>query len=163
MITEEDYNIYLRYARSLLFKDSNVSPEDIVHDVILRGIQEGYSARYMMYKVRMGVIGKDRGRRITTDSFPPQEVEPSALKEIEVKEFMQALDNVRIYRRGEGGGVRRTVDINKTHKAKTIVRMSYEGYSQKEISKVVDMDSVAISNLRLKVMKRIKQQLEIKG
>jgi len=117
----------------------------------------------MMYNIRMSVLGKDRGKRVTTDVMPTQTVEPSAHKEIEVKEFMTALDNIRIYKRGGNGGRSKTVDINKTHKAKTIVRMSYEGYSQKEISKVVDMDSVAISNLRLKVMKRIKQQLEIKG
>lgn len=163
MITEDDYEIFVRYAKSLLFKDSQVAPQDIVHNVILKGVQENHSIRYMMYNIRMSVLGKDRGKRVTTDVMPPQTVEPSAHKEIEVKEFMTALDNIRIYKRGGNGGRSKTVDINKTHKAKTIVRMSYEGYSQKEIGEVVNMDSVAISNLRLKVMKRIKQQLEIKG
>tara|TARA_R110000803_G_scaffold35405_5_gene76581 strand:- start:244 stop:735 length:492 start_codon:yes stop_codon:yes gene_type:complete len=163
MITEDDYEIFIRYAKSLLFKDSQVSPQDIVHNVILKGIQENHSIRYMMYNIRMSVLGKDRGRRVTTEVMPPQTVEPSAPKEIEVNEFMTALDNIRIYRRGGDRGRSKTVDTSKTNKAKTIVRMSYEGYSQKEISEVVDMNSVAISNLRLKVMKRIKKQLEIKG
>lgn len=160
MITEEEYDIFIRYATSLLFEGSDTNPRDIVHDVVLKGIVEGHSVRYMMFNIRMGVLGRNRGKKQTTDKMPNRVESPTIDKKLELDEVLTALGNVRIYKRGGDKSKKRTVDIKKTNAAKAIVKMSYEGYSEQEISKVVGMDIVSLRGLKYKTMKRVKEQLK---
>ena len=158
-VTEQDYTKYLGYTRSLLFYNKE-DADDIVHNVLLEALEKGYGERYIMFKLRMAVLDRYRTHEIQP-SPPTTAIKPDVEKKIQLQEFLTALDKIRIYKRGRYARENKDVDIRATTKAHTIVRMSFEGYSMKEISKALDMDGNAVKMLKGQVMKRIKKQLEM--
>lgn len=155
MITKEDYAIFLRYARSLIFNSTQLKThEDIVHDVVLDGLVKNHSKRYMMFNIRMGVIGRNRGKKETTDDMPRLIQQPDVFERFEVADFLKQIDRIEIYKWGCTDGSK--IDSDKTTKAKEIVRMTYEGYHINEISDSVKMDKRAVHDLRRKAIKKVK-------